>query len=173
MGDLIPTLVPFDLDMLAALDAATEAASASVPPDGCSSPATRRSTVVLPQPDGPSSATKAPGATSSEIRVNACTPLAKRLSTVVSEMASDMGGDCHTGRRLPRLPHRLAPSRVFWLRAVARRCGGGPTPVNLHAGDLGAPWVRGRHLAAEELRTRAMTQVRAHAPASQRAFAQK
>jgi len=84
-------------------------------------------------------------------------------------MASDMGGDCHTGRRLPRLLHRLAPGRVFWLRAVARRCGGGPTPVNLHAGDLGAPWVRGRHFAAEELRTRAMTQVRAHAPASQRA----
>ncbi len=44
MGDLIPTLVPFDLDMLAALDAATEAASASVPPAPVSRPPETRQT---------------------------------------------------------------------------------------------------------------------------------
>ena len=32
-----------------------------------------------------------------------------------------MGGDCHTGRLLPRLLRRPAPNSVFWLRAVARR----------------------------------------------------
>jgi len=86
-------------------------------------------------------------------------------------MTSDMGGDCHTGRLLPRLLRRPAPNSVFWLRAVARRCGGGPTPVSRHAGDAGGPWVRGRHPAAETLRARAMKQVRAHTPGSQRAAA--
>ncbi len=48
---------------------------------GCSSPATMRSSVVLPEPDGPSSATSSLGLTSSDTSESAGAPLPKLLPT--------------------------------------------------------------------------------------------
>src|SRR5512144_704743 len=48
---------------------------------GVSSPASRRSTVDLPQPDGPTSATSSPSASSSEKSESATTPPGKTFST--------------------------------------------------------------------------------------------
>src|ERR1700722_13959850 len=62
------------------------------PADGCSSPAIRRSTVDLPQPDGPSSETNWPGSIASERACTASTPFAKRLSTSASSIWADIDG---------------------------------------------------------------------------------
>src|SRR5712671_1803891 len=50
-----------------------------VPPLGCSSPATQRKVVVLPQPEGPSSTTISPAATVKLTSSTAGRPVAKTL----------------------------------------------------------------------------------------------
>src|SRR3989454_4345082 len=54
-------------------EATTRPRSAISPASGCSSPATRRRVVVLPQPLGPSSVKSSPRSTSSEAPSRACT----------------------------------------------------------------------------------------------------
>ena len=80
---------------------------ASTPPLGRSRPATRRSTVLLPHPDGPTSATNSPLSTASCTPCRACTPLAKRLSTRSSEISGKRGmaRQCAASRR-PSCPSR-------------------------------------------------------------------
>src|SRR3974390_681983 len=58
------------------------------PPVGCSSPATQRSVVVLPQPDGPSSTTISPAGTAKLTPSTAGRPIANCLrSSVTSSVA--------------------------------------------------------------------------------------
>src|SRR5262249_50571017 len=61
---------------------------ATVPALGRSSPAIRRSAVDLPQPDGPTSDTNSPAATSRSSGEIACTPLSKVFETPERERIS-------------------------------------------------------------------------------------
>ena len=54
------------------------------PAEFCSSPATMRSVVVLPQPDGPSSVTNSPGSTDRSILLTATTLPKWRLTPSIS-----------------------------------------------------------------------------------------
>src|SRR2546423_15227039 len=70
---------------------------AIVPAVGCSSPATIRSAVDLPQPDGPTSTISSPSATSSERSSTATVPPSNRLVTELNvtpalALAPDPGG---------------------------------------------------------------------------------
>src|SRR5205823_12248456 len=78
-----------------------------VPALGCSSPATQRNVVVLPQPEGPSSATISPAATEKLTSSTAGAPVAKTLRKFSTRSSDDIelapsplpakrgeGGDC-------------------------------------------------------------------------------
>src|ERR1041384_7463055 len=71
------------------------------PDSGLRNPATRRSVVVLPQPEGPSSATSSPGFTSSESPSTAATSPECRVSALTATPAP------------PSVPHAedVAPER--------------------------------------------------------------
>src|SRR5437763_9680127 len=94
------------------------------PPVGCSSPATQRNVVVLPQPEGPSSATISPAATVKLTPSTAGAPAAKILRKRSTRSSADMQlapitspRKAGRGRRLRRAPkkhdgHSLLPVPV-------------------------------------------------------------
>src|SRR6266446_9390683 len=61
-----------------------------VPALGCSSPATQRNVVVLPQPDGPSRATISPAATVKLTSSTAGLPMAKTLRSRSTRNSADI-----------------------------------------------------------------------------------
>src|SRR6266498_4471952 len=85
--------------------ALTEPSVASMSPDAS------RSMVVLPQPEGPTTATNSPGAMLSEIPASAAVPSAYRLPTSVNERTADAAVSATscpvTGAVIE--PHRLGP----------------------------------------------------------------
>ncbi len=71
------------------------AATDTSPIVGCSSPATRDSSVDLPQPDAPMRQVNSPGATSSDTCSSACTaelPRPNTLDTPANRTAATPGG---------------------------------------------------------------------------------
>ena len=83
------------------------------PPVGCSSPATQRKVVVLPQPEGPSRTTISPAGTSKLTPSTAGLPAAKRFSSFSISSAAVTGGirrSCSTPRATGRAASRTARS---------------------------------------------------------------
>src|SRR6185312_8907065 len=76
---------------------------AIVPVLGCSRPATQRSVVVLPQPEGPSSTTISPAATSKLTSSTAGRPIAKTLRSRSTRSSADMDRVSALVRRLTSL----------------------------------------------------------------------
>src|ERR1700681_288433 len=71
-------------------DDTTRPAMLIVPALGCSRPATQRSVVVLPQPEGPSSATISPAATVKLTSSTAGLPVAKTLCSRSTRNSADI-----------------------------------------------------------------------------------
>src|SRR5580765_5941119 len=100
-------------------------ASTTSPRSGSSSPATMRSTVLLPQPDGPRSERNSPGAASSETSSTATTRpkvfrsrrTARDGSAALTAGAARLTARVAPGRRSPR---DLAPPALRPLRELLR-----------------------------------------------------
>src|ERR1700722_3894782 len=90
-------------------DDTTRPAMLMSPEVGCSSPATQRSVVVLPQPDGPSSTTISPAGTAKLTPSMAGRPIENCLRrSVTSSVAVMIGTASHAPRSLP-VPVGLVP----------------------------------------------------------------
>ena len=95
------------------------AGAATVPVLGVSSPATRRSTALLPQPDGPSNATNSPAPTVSDTPASANRPLENTLSTRCSWINGSGTGIAGRGAGDPGpafRPGRTGPGPSPWTR---------------------------------------------------------
>src|SRR5580693_2526453 len=89
------------------------------PEVGCSSPATQRSVVVLPQPDGPSSTTISPAGTAKLTPSIAGRPTANCLRRSVTSSVAVMNQSVSCAHRSLAIPESLVPF-------------GNPGPVQLH-----------------------------------------
>ncbi len=122
--------------------------SRTLPVSGISSPASRRSNVVLPQPEGPSRAKNSPGKMSSDKSSTAATP-EKRLPTASNRTKGGVAGSLRNGggREIPWWrAGALLESRTLVMRATLQhqsakcepdsaRCSG----LRQGAGDRFAP----------------------------------
>src|SRR6185436_7313426 len=82
----------------------------SISPDvGCSSPATQRSVVVLPQPEGPSKTTISPAGTAKLTPSIAGRPIANCLRRSVTSSVAVMGSTISRTRRSLRVTVGLVP----------------------------------------------------------------
>src|SRR5579864_9571335 len=119
------------------------------PPVGCSSPATQRRVVVLPQPDGPSSTTISPAGTLKLTPSTAGRPIAKRLVSAVTSSAAVMVPPVVWLHRSLAVPENLVPighpGRVQLHIFVELRV---PDPHHLGIEALG---VDRRHLQRGEI----------------------
>ena len=77
-------------------DDTTRPAMLISPPVGCSSPATQRNVVVLPQPEGPSSTTISPAGTAKLTPSIAGRPIANCLRRSVTSSVAVMNDPLHT-----------------------------------------------------------------------------
>src|SRR6266568_4312750 len=84
---------------------------AIAPPVGCSRPATQRSVVVLPQPDGPSSTTISPAGTAKLTPSIAGRPIANCLRRSVTSSVAVMNGLVSYGHYSLPVTERLVPIR--------------------------------------------------------------
>src|SRR4029434_298179 len=110
-------------------------ASTTCPASGSTSPATMRSTVLLPQPEGPSRERNSPGAASRETSATATTgPNALRSPETRSAGAAPLTA-ADASRARPGSPRDLAPPARRPLRALRRHEVG---VGELHALDGGA-----------------------------------
>src|SRR6187431_1311041 len=81
------------------------------PPVGCSSPATQRNVVVLPQPEGPSSTTISPAGTAKLTPSIAGRPIANCLRRSDTSSVDVMLLPISSKRRSLAIPERLVPLR--------------------------------------------------------------
>src|SRR3954466_7943450 len=81
------------------------------PPVGCSSPATQRNVVVLPQPDGPSSTTISPAGTAKLTPSIAGRPIANCLRRSVTSSVAVMNGSASCVFRSLPIAEGLVPFR--------------------------------------------------------------
>src|SRR5258708_26230913 len=97
------TKIPF------AGDDTTRPAILISPDVGCSSPATQRNVVVLPQPDGPSSTTISPAGTAKLTPSIAGRPIANCLRSSVTSSVAVMNRSVSCAQRSLAIPKNLVP----------------------------------------------------------------